>query len=70
MKNEFETRDITVEDYLHARKLMFEERCSVWWQYENLNFENDMLADLVQAYDLVIDILTCLAMELDKKSNE
>lgn len=66
--NEFETRDITVNDYLHARDFMVQERGAVWWQYESGDFENDELGELVEAYDFVIDTLTALAMELDKKN--
>ena len=65
--NEFESRNITVEEYLKARDLMVGERNAYWTIYENDNFEDDGLAELLYAYDLVIDSLTCLAMEVDKK---
>lgn len=68
--NEYETRDITVDDYLHARGLMVKERQTVWEQYARGNFENDSLGELVEAYDFVSDTLTCLAIELDKKNKE
>ena len=64
--NEFESREITVEEYLKARDLMAGERNAIWTIHEDLNFENDKLAELIEAYDLVIDNLTCLAMEVDK----
>ena len=68
--DEFEIRELTVEDYLKARDLMVDERSLVWTVHENTNFENDKLAELVEAYDLVIDSLTCLAMEVDKKNKK
>ena len=64
--SEFEIRPITAEDYLRARDLMMSERSLVWMAHEDMNFENDKFAELVEAYDLVIDSLTCLAMEVDK----
>lgn len=65
--SEFEVREITVEEYLNARNLMVEERSFVWGIYEDCDFKNEKLAKLIEAYDLVIDSLTCLAMEQDKK---
>ena len=65
--NEFESRPITVEEYLRARDLMVGERNMYWTVYENENFEDDGLGELIEAYDLVIDSLTCLAMEIDKR---
>lgn len=66
--NEFETKDITVYDYLHARDLMVKERQAVWERYVRGNFENDSLGELIETYDFVSDTLTCLAIELDKKN--
>lgn len=66
--NEFESREITVEEYLKARDLMVDEQNSVWVVHENNNFEDDKLAELIEAYDLVIDSLTCLAIEQDKNN--
>ena len=68
--DEFEIRELTVEDYLKARDLMANERSFTWMAHENTNFENDKLAELVEAYDLVIDSLTCLAMEVDKNEKK
>lgn len=59
----FESREITVEEYLRARDLMMKERSSVWERYEAGHFEGDELAELIDAYDLVTDSMTCLAME-------
>lgn len=67
--NKFESRPITIEEYLRVRDLMADERNFRWVMYESDNFEDDNLAELIEAYDLVIDSLTCLAMEVDK-SNE
>ena len=67
--SEFEVRDITVEEYLKARDLMVEERGAAWSMYEGGNYENDALAELIEAYDLVIDSMTCLAMEVSKNEN-
>lgn len=64
--DKFEIRELTVEDYLQARDLMVHERSFVWTAHENANFEIDELAELVEAYDLAIDSLTCLAMDVDK----
>ena len=64
--NEFESREITVEEYLKARDLMMEERDSVWEYYAANNFESNELAELIDAYDLITDSLTCLAMERSK----
>lgn len=66
---EFESRPITVEEYLRARDLIVDERNFRWVMHEGDNFEDDGLAELIEAYDLVIDSLTCLAIEVDK-SNE
>ena len=63
---EFESRPITVEEYLRARDLMMDERNFRWVIYEGDNFKDDGLGELIEAYDLVIDSLTCLAMEVDK----
>ena len=68
--NEFVSRNITVEEYLKARNLMVGERDCAWSIYENGNYEDDNLAELIKAYDLVIDSMTCLAMEVDKKSEK
>ena len=68
MVNEFETRDITVSDYTYARALMIQERSSIWRRYEYEGFKDDKLGELVEVYDFVIDTLTELAIELDKKS--
>ena len=68
--NEFESREVTVEEYLKARDLMVGERNVYWTVYENDNFEDDGLGELIEAYDLVIDSLTCLAMEVDKKNKK
>ena len=68
--NEFEVRDITVEEYLKARNLMVGERNCAWSIYENGNYEDDDLAELIKAYDLVIDGMTCLAMEVDKNDKK
>ena len=64
--NEFESRPITVEEYLRARDLMVGERNMYWTVYENDNFEDDGIGELIEAYDLVVDSLTYLAMEVDK----
>lgn len=64
--NEFESRPITVEEYLRARDLMVGERNVYWTVYENDNFEDDGIGELIEAYDLVVDSLTYLAMEVDK----
>lgn len=64
--NEFEIRPITIEEYLRARDLMVGERNMCWTVYENDKFEDDGLGELIEAYDLVIDSLTCLAMKADK----
>ena len=64
--NEFESREITVEEYLKARDLMMRERSFVWERYVTDHFESDELAKLIDAYDLVTDSLTCLAMERSK----
>ena len=68
--NEFEVRDITVEEYLHARDLMADERNIKWVMYAENSFEDDRLAELIEAYDLVIDSLTCLAIEVYKNSKK
>ena len=68
--NAFENREITVEEYLHARDLMVCERNFVWGIYEDLNFEDDGLAELIKAYDLVIDSMTGLAMDVAKKNGK
>ena len=72
--NEIEVRDITVEEYLKARNLMVGERNCAWSIYENGNYEDYNLAELIEAYDLVIDSMTYLAMDLameaDKKSEK
>ena len=68
--NEFESREITVEEYLKARDLMVGERNMYWTVYENDNFEDDGLGELIEAYDLVIDSMTCLAIEVDKKNKK
>lgn len=68
--NESESRPITVEEYLKARDLMVAERNFVWTAYEELDFESDKLVELIEAYDLVIDSLTCLAMKVDKKNKK
>lgn len=67
---EFESRPITVEEYLRARDLMIEERGFLWTIHEGIDFARDDLAELIEAYDLVIDSLTCLAMEVDKKNKK
>lgn len=64
--NEFESRKITVGEYLRARDLMVKERSSVWERYEAGHFQSDELAELIDAYDLVADSMTCLAMERSK----
>lgn len=64
----FEIKDITVYDYLHVRDLMTEERHVVWDQLEREDFSNDYLGELVEAYDFVIDTLTCLAIDLNKQN--
>lgn len=66
--DEFESREITVEEYLRARDLMMKERSAVWerYKYTAEDFEKDELAELIDAYDLVTDSLTCLAMERSK----
>lgn len=61
--DEFESKEITVEEYLRSRDLMMRERSSVWELYEADNFESNELAELIDAYDLVIDSMTCLAMK-------
>jgi hypothetical protein len=68
--NEFESRGMTVEEYLRARDLMADERNIKWVMYAENSFEDDRLAELIEAYDLVIDSLTCLAMEIDKKNKK
>ena len=68
--NKIEVRDITAEEYLKARNLMMNERHCAWSIYENGNYEDDNLAELIEAYDLVIDSMTCLAMEADKKNEK
>ena len=65
--NEFEVRNMTAGEYLRARDLMVGERDANWKMYEMDNYEDDYLAELIAAYDLVIDSLTCLAMDVDKK---
>lgn len=70
MLNEFEVRDVSVEDYLYTRNLMVKERSAVWEQYERSNFENSHLGELINAYDFVTDTLTWLAIELDKKNKQ
>ena len=70
MINEFETKEITVRDYLHVRDLMTKERHTVWRQYECGHFANDELGKLVEAYDFVIDTLTELTINLNNKNNE
>ena len=70
MMNEIETRVITIEDYLKTRDLMINERNCKLATYENDNFKDDELAELIEAYDFVIDSLTCLAMEVDKNSKK
>lgn len=67
---EFESRATTVEDYLKVRDLMVGERNIKWAMHENGNFEDDNLAELIEAYDFVIDSLTCLAMETDKSNKK
>lgn len=64
--NEFESRKITVGEYLRARDLMVKERSSVWERYEAGHFQSDELAELIDAYDFVADSMTCLAMERSK----
>lgn len=64
--NEFESRKIAVGEYLRARDLMVKERSSVWERYEAGHFQSDELAELIGAYDLVADSMTCLAMERSK----
>lgn len=64
--NEFESRKITVEEYLRARDLMVRERSFVWERYEAGHFLSEELAELIDAYDLVADSMTCLAMERSK----
>lgn len=64
--NEFESRKITVEEYLRTRDLMVRERSFVWERYEAGHFQSEELAELIDAYDLVTDSLTCLAMERSK----
>lgn len=64
--NEFESRKITVGEYLRARDLMVRERNSVWERYEAGHFQSEELAELIDAYDLVVDSMTCLAMERSK----
>jgi hypothetical protein len=64
--NEFESRPITVEEYLRARDLMVGERNMYWTVYENDNFEDDGIGELIEDYDLVVDSLTYLAIEVDK----
>ena len=61
--DEFESREITVEEYLRTRNLMVRERSSVWERYEAGHFQSEELAELIDAYDLVTDSMTCLAME-------
>lgn len=63
---EFESRPITVEEYLRARDLMVEERNFIWTIYEDDGFRDDNCAKLIEAYDLVIDSMTCLAMDVAK----
>lgn len=67
---EFESKPITVEEYLRARDLMMDERNFRWVMYEGDNFKDDCLGKLIEAYDLVIDSLTCLAMEVDKSDEK
>lgn len=64
--DEFESREITVEEYLRARDLMMRERSFVWERYEAGHFQSEDLAELIDAYDLVTDSMTCLAMERSK----
>lgn len=61
--DEFESREITVEEYLRARDLMVKERNLIWERYEAGHFQSEELAELIDAYDLVTDSMTCLAME-------
>lgn len=70
MMDGFEVKEITVEDYMRARDYMTNERTFAWSQYESCDFENDYLGELIEAYDFVIDTLTCLAMDLDKLNKE
>ena len=49
---------------------MVGERNCAWSIYENGNYEDDDLAELIKAYDLVIDGMTCLAMEVDKNDKK
>lgn len=68
--NELESRPITVGEYLKARDLMVDERGFIWTIHESNGFEDDKLAELIEAYDLVIDSLTCLAMEAAKNNEK
>ena len=68
--NEFKSRQITVGEYLRARDLMVEERGDVWTIHEIYEFKDDKLAELIEAYDLVIDSLTCLAIGAAKKNEK
>lgn len=61
--DKFESREITVEEYLRARDLMVKERNLIWERYEAGHFQSEELAELIDAYDLVTDSMTCLAME-------
>ena len=61
--DEFESREITVEEYLRARDLMVKERNLIWERYEAGHFQSEELTELIDAYDLVTDSMTCLAME-------
>ena len=65
---EFESRPITVEEYLRARDLMVEERNFIWTICEGDGFRNEHCAELIKAYDLVIDSMTCLAMDVAKSN--
>ena len=67
---EFESRPITVEEYLRVRDLMVDERNFKWIIYEGDDFSDNGLTELIEAYDLVIDSLTCLAMNLDQKNKK
>lgn len=54
--NEFESRPITVKEYLEARDLMVAARDIVWKYYELTNFESDKSGKLIDAYNLVMTV--------------
>ena len=64
--NEFKSRKITVGEYLRARDLVVRERSAVWERYKAGHFQSEELAELIDAYDLIADSMTCLAMERSK----